>query len=133
MKRTLLVVFLIFALAVVVLAAWVAYEPNTPVTPGSFHARVEHRLFHPERLWTASFSPDSQLLATSCLDGNARIWRVADGSLLRSLHHPAGVIWAAFSPDGQTIATSSYDSVVRQWNVADGALLREFRGHTDVV
>src|SRR3954466_172995 len=95
--------------------------------------RPERTLKHPERVWTASFSPDSRLLVTSCVDGAVRLWSVDEGTEVRKLVHPAGVTFSAFSPDGQWIASGSYDNLVRIWRVSDGTLLHTLAGHTGTV
>ena len=48
----------------------------------------------------AKWSPDGTLLATTCLDGAARIWDAASGEQLQELDHPAGLWRFAWSPDG---------------------------------
>lgn len=79
------------------------------------------------------FSPDGQTLATSSVDHTVRMWRVADGKLLRTLVHPEGVTSIAFSGDGISLVSGSYDRIVRLWHVADGSLVREFPGHAATV
>jgi WD40 repeat protein len=79
------------------------------------------------------FSPDGQILATSGVDSTVKLWRVADGKLLRTLHHPEGVTSIALSPDGQLLVSGSYDSNVRVWRMSDGALARTLGGHVGTV
>jgi WD40 repeat protein len=73
------------------------------------------------------FSPAGTLLASGGLGGVARVFRVADGALERTL--PAGaadvdVHDVAFSPDGQLLAIGGQAPTVRLFRVADGALVK---------
>lgn len=77
--------------------------------------------------WVSSvaFSPDGQTLASGSWDTTVRLWRVADGSLLRTLEgHTASVFSVAFSPGGYgrsgatlLLASGSQDGTVRLWGV----------------
>ncbi len=74
-------------------------------------------LAHPRAVWTAAVSPDGERLVTGGSDAKVRIWRVADGTLLRTLGGHAEVVYAsAFSADG-TLWTSGWDGMVRRWDV----------------
>ena len=88
----------------------------------------------PSKVLSVAFSPDGQTLASGSDDKTVRLWRVADGALLRSLPEHTGIVWSvAFSPDGQTLASGSSDKTVRLWQVADGAPLRSLTAHTSFV
>ncbi len=91
---------------------------------------VHHLTFrgHTDRLWEAAFSPDGEILASAAVDGEAQIWRKADGQIIHTLKHPAGLTGIEFSPDGKMLATCGYDSNITLWRVADGSLLKIFSG-----
>ena len=82
-----------------------------------------------------AFSEDGNLLATAgealfgAADDAVAIWRVSDGSLVRSFatdfHNANGVV---FGP-GATTLIAAVGSEARLWRIADGALLRTFTGH----
>lgn len=78
-----------------------------------------------------SFSPDGSLLAaTGQWDGSVRLWRVADGALLRVLNtdkEQEGMEAGNFSPDGRLFACVGAGAL-QLWGVADGALLASQKG-----
>jgi WD40 repeat protein len=72
--------------------------------------RVVHRLKgHPGDVVTVDISPDGGLVATATEDeGTVWLWRVSDGSLLRTLGARSNHIdMVAFSPSGDILATLS--------------------------
>ena len=62
---------------------------------------------HAGAVGSVAFSPDGQTLASVSGDRTIKLWRVSDGTLLRTLWHTGGVTSVAFSPDGQTLASGS--------------------------
>src|SRR5690606_19398209 len=65
-----------------------------------------------------AFSPDGQQIATSSVDGTARLWDASTGTaqlILKS--HTGQVAFLAYSPDGTRLATQDTDGVVRLWAV----------------
>ncbi|MCI0359931.1 MAG: hypothetical protein L0211_15750 [Planctomycetaceae bacterium] len=85
-----------------------------------------------------AFSKDGQFVVTAAgepgLVGEARLYRAADGALVREfLGHKDSLYCAQLSPDGQILATGGYDSTIKLWNAADGKELRSLDGHNGAV
>ncbi len=78
-----------------------------------------------EEVKCVSFSPDGQLLASGIRDGIIKLWRVSDGSLIKTLSsgHTAYLTSVAFSPDGQILVSASLDGTIKLWRVSDGSLI----------
>ncbi len=89
-----------------------------------------------DRVTTLAFSPDGKLLATGggtpSRDGELKLWRVADGTLARSIPktHADTINSVAFSPDGEFLATAAGDRFARVWRVSDGSRVANLEGHT---
>ena len=71
-----------------------------------------------------AFSPNGRLLASASDDHTVKVWRVADGALLRTLTGFFGSVTSvAFSHNGQMLAAGSIDRNIKVWNVADWSLV----------
>ncbi|NER49562.1 MAG: hypothetical protein F6J92_23290, partial [Symploca sp. SIO1A3] len=76
----------------------------------------------------ASFSSDSQMLASASVDKTAQLWS-RDGTGLDSHNNIASV---SYSKDGQTIALVKTDNKVQLFD-RDGTLLTTLKGHRDKI
>ena len=82
-----------------------------------------------DTIFCVRFSPDGQYLATGAADRLLKVFRVADGSLVRSFEgHSSHVLGVAWQADGHLLATAGADRVVKLWNFDTGAALRTIRG-----
>ena len=85
-------------------------------------------------IFSVTFSPDQTLLATGGMDGQIRIWHIADGTqILAWQAHGDWIRCVAFSPDGKLIASCGNDHTVRIWHSQTTKCLKILRGHTDWV
>jgi WD40 repeat protein len=88
---------------------------------------IEWQGSHAGHASAIAFSPDGALVASGADDHTTKLWRAADGALLRALVQCTGVGCrgpgaVAFSPDGTLLATAG--NGLKLWSVADGSLVR---------
>jgi WD40 repeat protein/mono/diheme cytochrome c family protein len=87
---------------------------------------------------SVAFSTEGQWVAAAGgepgLQGQAAIWRVADGTLVRKFEgHFDALYSVVLSPDGKLLATGSYDQKIKLWDTATGAEVRALTGHNGAV
>ncbi|MGD9723904.1 MAG: protein kinase [Pirellulales bacterium] len=86
---------------------------------------------HTQQITSAVFSPqDDQVLLTASHDGTAKLWHIADQSVIRTFAHgepgspPRPLRSAIFSPDARQIATAGDDGQLRLWDATTGQSIR---------
>lgn len=83
---------------------------------------------------STAFSPDGQVIAAGDVNGDIRLFRVADGQpLLTFRGHTSWVSSLAFSPNNQLLASGSPDQTIRLWNVLTGECVNLLSGHTNFI
>ena len=81
-----------------------------------------------------AITPDGQFLITAGDDATVRLWKVADGTLARTIEgHSAPVLALAVSPGGERLLTGSADKNARLFNLSDGTLRTTLSGHNGPV
>ena len=87
---------------------------------------------------SVAFSTDGQWIAAAGgepgLQGEARLWRVTDGTLVKKFDGHLDALYAiALSPDSKLLATGSYDQKIKFWDTTSGAEVRTLNGHNGAV
>ena len=83
-----------------------------------------------DAILAADLSPDRSLVACGGSDKLVRIYKVADGRLLRSIKkHTDWVTALAFSPDGTKLATADRNGGLHLWDPRTGTILYTLAEH----
>jgi len=71
---------------------------------------------HTKTVWTVTWSPDSQRLASGSDDWTVQVWNATDARQLSVYKgHGDRVNQVVWSPDGTRIASASSDKTVQVW------------------
>lgn len=79
----------------------------------------------------SAISPTNDLIAT--VDHTVKLWRLQDGSFVRSFPSAGLPTGVAFSPDGTLLAIAWFYGTVNLWSVADGSLVRTLRSEYSLI
>lgn len=74
-------------------------------------------------------TPDGEHMVTGSGDGNARLWDLDTGEVVRTLGGGRTVTAVGCSPDGLLLLTGHDDAAVNLWNMGTGNFIRAFTGH----
>ena len=111
-------------------AAWAIFPTSQAASAiTTLLAEQEQRGMLPadsSNVFAVAFSSRSSLLASAGADGTVRLWNLATGHAVATLHASArhGVYGVAFSPTSNLLASADGDGTVRLWNPATGRLLK---------
>jgi WD40 repeat protein len=85
---------------------------------------------HSDTLTGIRFSPNGQFLATSSTDRFMKVFKVKDGSFVRSFeghtHHVTDVAW---NPDGHQLASAGADQIIKIWDFKTGEQKKTIQGY----
>ena len=94
-------------------------------------------LQHPNTVLRVAFSRDGRQIASSCLDGNVRIWDLRSGNVVHVLSRGSSSLSVIrsveYSPDNTRLTSVYHDGAICLWDTITGTLLATFKGHVDKV
>jgi len=94
---------------------------------------LNHLENHDSDVYSVSFSPDGQILASASHDKTIKLWDVQTGKQITTLNGHDLVNSVSFSPDGQILASASTDKTIKLWDIQTGKEITTLDGHHDFV
>jgi WD40 repeat protein len=89
---------------------------------------------HLTNILSIAYSPDGQFLATGDVNGEIRLWYLAENRLVSILKGHAGWVYSvAFSPKGTLLVSGSSDQTIKVWDPTTGECLQTLFGHNQRV
>jgi WD40 repeat protein/predicted Ser/Thr protein kinase len=131
---------------------WLAIRPadderTVLLLDAQTHEAVSRFQGHERDVNSATFSPDSRLLASCSQDRTVRVWqvepllplaqgqgrerKVTECQVLRG--HTDDIFAAAFHPDGTRLATAGRDQAIWLWDLERGQAVARLPGHSSYV
>ncbi|XP_051571584.1 transducin beta-like protein 3 [Myxocyprinus asiaticus] len=103
--------------------------PAAGFEPALMTSRLTEKA-HDKDVNSVAISPNDKLLASGSQDRTAKLWSLADMSLLGVFRgHSRGIWCVQFSPVDQVLATASADGSIKLWGIHDFSCLKTFEGH----
>jgi WD40 repeat protein len=85
-------------------------------------------------IYSASFSPDSKLLAVGWTGGELRLIDPETGEDRAQIPLQSGGVFAtAFHPNGKVLATAGGNRRIALWEIPTGKLIRNLEGHAELI
>ena len=85
---------------------------------------------HNNRIYRASFSPNSRYVVTASGDSLAKVWDANSGNMVKTLKgHSSHVFSARFSPNNGRVVTAGGETA-KIWEVSTGTQIKMLTGHS---
>ncbi|KAL3685326.1 hypothetical protein R1sor_003348 [Riccia sorocarpa] len=88
---------------------------------------------HEGPVYSLTFSPVDELLASSSWDKTVRLWDVFKGKGgVETFTHTHEVLALAYRPDGKQLACTTLDGSIHLWDPLEGVLMHTIEGRRDI-
>jgi WD40 repeat-containing protein SMU1 len=114
------------------------WDPKTASLKSSLSYQFENsdlEMIHKQSVISLAFTKDSKMLASGDVQGQIKIFKVANGKCLRDFPnaHSKGINCLIFSKDNSQIISGDYDSKIRVHGLKAGILIVELSSHTSFI
>jgi WD40 repeat protein len=110
----------------------IGFEKGLVATYATDGTRIAENPRHTARVTDLDFTPNSQYVASTSLDGSLRVWIVNNMRQLSSFPASSAGYSVAFSPDGSHLAVGVQEGVL-VYEVFRNTLVQRYVGHYDVI